>query len=125
MDQLTDGTTTIDMAVDPLWRDRHAWTPISQTPEYSLGGALILHEGVKLSGQPMTIDAGVVPHSTVLDVESMLDAETLTLTFEGQVYQVTWDHEKGARQAVSVTPDLPAPADDELYRLTLFLLITP
>lgn len=39
-----------------IWSDEHAWTPIAQSAgDYSLTGALLMQESVKLSGRPITL----------------------------------------------------------------------
>lgn len=40
-----------------IWSDEHAWTPIEQSTDYSLTGALLLEESVKLAGRPITLSS--------------------------------------------------------------------
>lgn len=38
-----------------VWEDEDAWSPVAQTTEYSLTGALLVEEAVKLAGRPITL----------------------------------------------------------------------
>lgn len=37
------------------WEDEFAWSPVEQSSEYSLTGALIVQESTKLAGRPITL----------------------------------------------------------------------
>jgi len=37
------------------WEDEFAWSPVEQSSEYSLTGALIVQEATKLAGRPITL----------------------------------------------------------------------
>lgn len=38
-----------------IWSDEHEWTPVAQSTERTLSGALVLEEAVKLKGRPITL----------------------------------------------------------------------
>lgn len=39
-----------------FWSDEHDWSALAQTsPEYTLGGAVLIEQGTKLSGRPITL----------------------------------------------------------------------
>lgn len=48
---LSDGTTTIELPPDLHWRDEFSWTPVEQSTEYSLTGALIVQSGARQAGR--------------------------------------------------------------------------
>jgi hypothetical protein len=38
-----------------VWEDEFSWSPVAQSTEYSLTGALIVQEAIKLAGRPITL----------------------------------------------------------------------
>lgn len=38
-----------------VWSDEHAWSPVAQSEEYGLTGALVLDIGTRLAGRPITL----------------------------------------------------------------------
>lgn len=41
---------------DLLWVDEFRWTPVASSSWYSLAGSLIIEQGVKLAGRPITLE---------------------------------------------------------------------
>lgn len=54
---LTDGTSSAILPDDLLWSDEWEWTPLVQSAEYSLTGALIVENATRLAGRPVTLAA--------------------------------------------------------------------
>ena len=54
-DDITLGGVTLPG--DLRWTDEFAWSPVARSQDYSLTGALILQEAVKLAGRPITLEA--------------------------------------------------------------------
>jgi hypothetical protein len=56
--RLVDQTSLAEIALpnDLLWVDEFKWTPVSSTGSYSLAGSLIIEQGVKLAGRPITLE---------------------------------------------------------------------
>lgn len=52
---LTVGGTALDLDPDLYWRDEFDWYAIEQSAERGLTGALIVDEGVRLDGRPITL----------------------------------------------------------------------
>lgn len=50
---ITLGAITLPATL--VWEDEFAWSPISQSIEYSLTGALIVQEATKLAGRDITL----------------------------------------------------------------------
>ena len=50
---ITLGAITLPAGL--VWEDEFAWTPVAQSAEYSLTGALIVQESTKLAGRPITL----------------------------------------------------------------------
>ncbi|WP_371369953.1 hypothetical protein ACA097_09520 [Pseudomonas sp. QL9] len=53
---LTLDTIELDDQIE--WTDEFAWDPVSQDQERSITGALLVQEGVKLYGRPITLESG-------------------------------------------------------------------
>lgn len=67
------------------WADEFTWSPLTQTTEYSLTGALIVHQAEKQAGRPITLVGGKdfawLTRSEVASLKALLDAgEEMTLT---------------------------------------------
>lgn len=46
----------ISLPNDLLWVDEFRWTPVASSSSYSLAGSLIIEQGVKLAGRPITLE---------------------------------------------------------------------
>lgn len=123
---LSDSVTTITLPSDLSWLDEFAWSPVEQDEEYSLTGALIVQQGVKQAGRPITLvggdDACWVPRSTVTSLFSLLgtEDETLTLNFHGTEYTVIWRHGETPVDAKPVVR-IRNPDANHKYTITLRL----
>ena len=128
----------VDLADDPdlggeqlEWTDRGEWDAIEQAQERSLSGALIVQEGVKLFGRPITLasnNGAWFTRSKVLELQALaavpLAVHLLTLP-DGEQHYVTWNRAAGpAVQAVPLEREVVATAGS-LYQLTLRLITVP
>lgn len=99
---LTDGTTAITLPDDLDWEDEFSWTPVSQSSEYSVSGALIVQHATRSAGRPITLVGGENRAWVPLDVVSQLDAwshipgQALSLTLRGTPRSVIFRHGQGA-----------------------------
>jgi hypothetical protein len=50
---ITLGAITLPATL--VWEDEFSWSPVAQSAEYSLTGALIVQEATKLAGRPITL----------------------------------------------------------------------
>ena len=80
---LTLGALTLPQGL--RWADEFAWTPVAQTTGYSVTGALIVEQGEKLAGRPITLVGGKewawLTRAEVTALKALLDAgEEMTLT---------------------------------------------
>ncbi len=67
------------------WSDEFDWTPLAQTVEYSLTGALIVERAVRQAGRPITLIGGKdfvwITRAALLTLKELLDTDdTLQLT---------------------------------------------
>ena len=54
---ITLGAVTLPQGL--VWSDEFDWTPLAQTTEYSLTGALIVEQAEKQAGRPITLVGGI------------------------------------------------------------------
>ena len=59
---LSDGTTTLALPPDLEWQDEFDWTPVEHSTDYSNTGSLIVHEGERQDGRPITLFGGTDGH---------------------------------------------------------------
>ena len=103
-----DNNTRLELPDLLRWTDEHDWSPLAQaSPQYSLGGAVIVQQGSKLAGRPVTL-GGEDDHNwlrretlaTLHDWAAVPELE-LTLDYHGRTLNVIFrNHE----QALAATP---------------------
>lgn len=105
---LTHAATTVTLPDALNWVDEYTWSPVQQSKTYTTTGALLIEEGVKQAGRPITLegalDATWCTRALVdqLHAWAQTPAITLTLTLRGVARTVTFDHERGALQGLPV-----------------------
>lgn len=111
-----------------VWLDEFAWTPVAQTEDYSLAGAFLVQQGVKLAGRPLTLgrNQGEVwaKRSLILSLQAKAattDQMTLTL-HDGRSFHVIWRVGDGPIEATQVV-EYNYPPAAAWYNLTLRFLI--
>ena len=114
-----------------LWSDEFDWKPIEQNQERAIDGALIVQEGKKKSGRPITLSPsdgqGWIKRSdlSVIQDWSALQDEQFTLVFEylhdTRQFNVIFNHAEGAINAKPVM-GFPTVSDGDYYEVTLKFL---
>lgn len=99
---ITDGTTTIELHDDLQWIDEFDWSEVEQSKEYSLTGALIIQQGVKAKGRPITLQsngAAWVTRSVVEALQAFYNApdKTFTLTIHSTDYSFQFERPGGLK----------------------------
>lgn len=125
---LSDGTTTLQLPPGLQWRDEFGWDKVEQDQEYSLTGALILQEGAKQSGRPITLYGGKegawIDRQTLLNLQLMSNVpdQTMTLVLWGTSYTVAFRRPAFEAEEIlrSANPDV-----DHLYSITINLMEVP
>jgi hypothetical protein len=125
---LTDGTTTITLPADTLWRDETDWSPVEQSVEHTLSGSLDVQVGTRLAGRPITLggeeSASWLARVTILDliVWAEVAGQELTLGYHGRTFTVMFrHHDAPAVDAKAIVEKVP-PADEDWYWFTLKLM---
>lgn len=110
------------------WVDEFDWDPVAQEQDRSLTGALMVQEGVKLYGRPITLSSNGGAWFTLAKVRALeamagvRGAVHLLTLPSGDQHYVTWNRVAGpVVQAVPVHRTV-APGPDWLYQLTLRLI---
>lgn len=117
-----------------LWSDEFSWKPIEQNQERAVDGTLIIQEGKKKSGRPITLSPsdsqGWIKRSSlsILKDWSALQDEQFTLVFEyphdTRQFNVIFNHADGAIDAEPVK-GFPAVSENDFYKATLKFIEVP
>ncbi|MGB5886507.1 MAG: hypothetical protein WBG77_07215 [Acinetobacter venetianus] len=118
-----------------LFSDEFNWKPVEQNQEYSVDGTLIVQEGKKKSGRPITLlskteKQGWIKRAVLSVIQdwSALQDEQFTLVFEyphdTRQFNVIFNHADGAIEADPVR-GVPAISDGDFYRATLRFIEVP
>jgi hypothetical protein len=117
-----DNDAAVTLPEDLQWTDEHDWSAIAQTsPVYSLSGSVLVQQGTKLAGRPITLagDWVWVPKVTVDTLRTWSDVPALKMTlthYDGRQFTVCFrTHEK----ALSVEPVQYATPEDGTDRYTV------
>ncbi|PJI50803.1 MAG: hypothetical protein CTR55_00455 [Pseudomonas sp.] len=118
------------------WADEFDWDAVAQDQERSLTGALLVQEGVKLHGRPITLKAsgGVwTPLSVVRQLEALRDQRMQVMPLvlpDGREFSVIFNRSNGAPlkatpifREVNPTPD--ATYDVEISLITVAPVAAP
>lgn len=114
---------SITLPLDLIWQDEFSWNPIQQTQERTVTGVLLVEQGVKQGGRPITLVGGEsygwCDRNTLLQLQSSLSPNTAkALTLEdGRTFQVIWDSDNPLEAQPIV--DYSAPDNSDLYSITL------
>lgn len=81
---LDNGQTVLALPDNLVWQDEYAWTPVAQSLEYSLSGAVLFEESTKLAGRPVTLSGGPqwawLTRTELETLRTLLDEAALSLT---------------------------------------------
>lgn len=118
-----------------LFSDEFNWKPVEQNQEYAVDGTLIIQEGKKKSGRPITLlskteKQGWIKRSVLAVIQdwSALQNEQFTLIFEyphdTRQFNVIFNHAEGAIEADPVR-GVPTISNGDYYRATLRFIEVP
>ena len=130
---LQKGADTIVLPPDLLWSDEFAWSPVSQSTERSVTGALLVDVSTRHGGMPITL-TGTERHAWLLrpEVQALrawlaLPEQVFTLTINGQAFTVLFDHgtdEVSRAFVVAQLVDYSDPAPQDYYCSVTLRFIT-
>ena len=117
---LTYNGTTAHLSDRLQWTNEYDWSPVDQATAYSTRGKLLVDVGLKLAGQPITLD-GTSTNTWIsralcdtLQAWAALPGIELALVLRGTTHAVIFDHAQGgfAAQPIwrladgEITPEL-------------------
>lgn len=105
---------------DPVWVNEFDWTPVEQSREYSLTGALIVQVSVKQAGRPIHLDCHWLTRAQVQALTALADVPDAeyTLTLHQGTYTVRFDRPPYEIQSVRPIAD-PDSAERYAVRVNL------
>lgn len=119
---------TVTLSDGFLWSDEFDWDAVEQEQRYAVNGALIIQEGTKQAGRPITLTAEKDMAWTKRHIASTLKTwashagEQFELEFEyvhdTRRFNVIFNHASKAIEAKPVK-NFPSVSDDEYYNVTL------
>lgn len=121
---------TVQIPDGMQWSDRHDWSPVAQSVEVGLTGALIVQAAAQVDGRPITLapaddQSGWMPRSDLLQLEAWaaVPLQVLTLSLDGIAYQAIFRHHDAP--AVSAAPvfSYDDPADTDPYLVTAKFMV--
>ena len=123
-----DTGETLALPADLQWRDEMDWSAVAQAaPQRTLSGALVIQQGTKLNGRPVTLAGDWAWHrrSDLLRLREWGDVPELVMTLahpDGRSFDVIFRlHEKQFAKAEAVAFCAPE-TDDTPYLATINLM---
>lgn len=119
----------ITLPGDLVWQDEFNWSPVQQSEERGLTGALIVQTGVKSAGRPITLGGG--RHRVWIDraalavlYASVANNAAMTLTLhDNRTFTVRWRNSEQPIDAEQVAGIADAGAGDFYYLTLRFLTV--
>ncbi|WP_416311170.1 hypothetical protein [Pseudomonas sp. W03] len=110
------------------WVDEFDWDPVAQVQERSVTGVLLVQEGVKVHGRPITLQSndGVwTPLSVVRQLEILRDQPGRVMPLvlpDGREFSVIFDRTNGAPLSAKQVWRKVNPGPDDDYDVNLRLI---
>lgn len=111
-----------------VWSDEFGWNPVEKSLEYSLTGAALIDAGVRLAGQPITLqgeaDAGWIKRGGLVALQALNAAdpvgEHVLVLADGRTFTVQFAPGLAVEGKPLARPELPA--EDYPYIATVRLI---
>lgn len=113
----------ISLPDDTLWTDEFDWSPVRQSLDTTLTGALVVEEAELLAGRPVTLLAHWLTRAEVLSLWALLvpAASYVLILPDGAALAVGWRHDGAPIEAEPIFPSTPRDGAD-LYAVRLRLM---
>jgi hypothetical protein len=110
---------TVNYGANWYWRDEFNWSPIAQSVEPTVTGALVVEEHTRTAGRPVVLTGEWLTRAQVEALETLRDAGGLvTLNWRGVDRSVYWSHNDTPVEA-QLLFEKDDPDAAELYAVTL------
>jgi hypothetical protein len=111
-----------------VWSDEFGWNPVEKSLEYSLTGAALIDAGVRLAGQPITLqgeaDAGWIKRGGLVALQALNVADPVgeyaLVLADGRSFTVQFAPGLAVEGKPLARPELPA--EDYPYIATVRLI---
>jgi hypothetical protein len=111
-----------------VWSDEFGWNPVEKSLEYSLTGAALIDAGVRLAGQPITLqgeaDAGWIARGGLVALQALNAADPVgehaLVLADGRSFTVQFAPGLAVEGKPLARPELPV--DDYPYIATVRLI---
>jgi hypothetical protein len=111
-----------------VWSDEFGWNPVEKSLEYSLTGAALIDAGVRLAGQPITLqgeaDAGWIKRGGLVALQALNAADPVgehaLVLADGRTFTVQFAPGLAVEGKPLARPELPA--EDYPYIATVRLI---
>ncbi|ATD64114.1 hypothetical protein ACFPVS_08965 [Neisseria weixii] len=123
-----DTNERIELPQDIRWRDEFEWSKVAQAaPQRTLSGGLIIQQGVKLNGRPITLSGSWVWHTlgTVRRLREWSDTPELEMTlshYDGREFNVVFRLHDSALGNVEPVRYATPEAGSERYTAEILLM---
>lgn len=116
----------VDITDNFVWSDEFNYNQVEQSQERSLTGGLIIQNGVKQFGRPITLGPSWLPRATLdalFALEASPDARDLELA-DGREFRVVFDRSRGVAIDAKPVHDYVNAANESSwqYNVTIRLL---
>lgn len=123
-----DTKEQIELHQQFVWQDEFDWQALAQSePVYTLTGAIIVQQGTKKAGRPITLEGGNVwvKRKLIKDLQAWADVPELVMTLthpDGRIFKVIFD--RPALDGITAIKEYrPADqTDDDKMRVDLHFL---
>lgn len=118
----------IDLDPQHDWIDEFEWDPVAQTQDRTLTGKLLVQEGIKVHGRPITLDGtgcAWTPLSVVRQLEALRDQPGLVMPLvvpDGRTFSVIFNRAEGAPVVAKPVHREVNPAGSDPFEVTLRLI---
>lgn len=119
---MTNSLAGIELDDEIAWTDELDWTPIEQSLSRGQTGHMIVQEGTKVGGRPMTLTM-TLTRATIDQLRAQLTVAQMPLVLYGTTYQVRWRHSDKPIEATPVVDYVnPASMPTLAHSVTLRLI---
>lgn len=122
---LSNGSQTLTLPEGLAWTDEFSWSPVVQTSEPSLTGALVVDAAVREAGRQITLEGDSQTAWATRSLVGQLQAwaavprQIYVLTLRGESRTVIFDHERGAISATNPVVFYADPEPTDFVGLTV------
>lgn len=123
-----DNNEILEFDQDMLWNDEFTWSAVAQTqPVHSLSGAVLVQQGTKLAGRPITLTGDWVwaTRQKVEALRSWTDVAGLKMTlthYDGRSFTVGFRYHDGALNQVEPVRYVTPEANSDRYTMAIQLM---